>query len=146
MSTIAHTTEADLHDLLTRYPDLGYEGWRVHGTSETLHQESRKQLLQAHVALELCRRVFREPRFRQEYTGLQSAYHLKHVVESWDFAFVPTAPIGRRRRSPERPASAYNGVYVPESVAAAAGMLEGFVSTRRHPAAPGSVIDVLPQA
>ena len=112
--TMDHTN--DITDILEKYPNLGYDGWRIE-PDDRLFAERRRELKEASAALELCRRAFRDERFRKTYKGLQSDYRLKHAVETWDFDPKPGD-------EPSHPR--YNGVYVCSGVAVAAALLEGF--------------------
>jgi hypothetical protein len=111
----------DISCIIENYPDLGYDGWRIE-PDDRQFAERRRELEEASAALELCRRAFRDERFRKLHKGRQSDYRLKHLVETWDFEPAP----GARRPTPH-----YNGIYVCSGVAVAAALLEGFCVHRQ---------------
>ena len=127
------THQSEVTELLLKYPDICYLGWKTPRLTESQFQEERRRLVESQEALDLCRRVFRDPRFRKKYGGNRSSYGMKHFVESWGF-------------SPDRlrePGSAhYNGVYVCEGVAIAAALLEGFQCRSRSPLSPSCKVTV----
>lgn len=106
----------DIARVMAEHPDLGYDGWRIE-PDEQLFAERRRELSEAAAALDLCRRAFRDQRFRKLYKGRQSDYRLKHRVEVWNFDPKPDDFL----RGPR-----YNGIYVCSGVAVAAAFLEGF--------------------
>lgn len=54
----------DISCIIKNYPELGYDGWRIE-PDDRLFAERRRELREATSALELCRRVFRDERFRK---------------------------------------------------------------------------------
>jgi hypothetical protein len=110
----------DIDRVMRVCPELGRDGW-CNAWDRSRLAESRVALREAREALQLCRQVFRDRRFRKLYRGKQSDYCLKHVAEFWDLNFDP-------RAEPE-PVK-YNGVYVGSGVAVAAALLEGFTVHR----------------
>jgi hypothetical protein len=124
------TMKPDLESLLDKCPELGYTGWQTNRTSLRQHVEDRDKLRMAVREVELCRRMFRDPRFREARGGRRyTAYHLKHVAENWSFDANP------------EPEGHYN-FYVCQGSAAAAALLEGLTVVRQGVAGCGSIITV----
>ena len=119
MKTMNQTKDIGL--VMKNYPELGYDGWRIE-PDEQRFADCRRELQEAAAALDLCRRAFRDERFRKLHKGRQSDYRLKHLVETWDFEPAP----GARWPTPH-----YNGIYVCSGVAVAAALLEGFCVHRQ---------------
>jgi len=110
----------DIARVMAEHPELGYDGWRIE-PDDRLFAERRRELREATAALDLCRRVFRDQRFRKLYKGRHSDYRLKHRVEVWNFDPKPDDLL---------PSAPYNGIYVCSGVAVAAALIEGFTVVR----------------
>ena len=128
------TTAGEIEWLMLTHPTLCYQGWEAPQLTGERFLELREKLRLAFVPLDLCRRVFRDPRFLKKYRGRYSDYKLKHVVEFWEFDPTPTYPPPIQRH--------YNGHYVCQGVATAAAILEGFEVKRYSPTSYGSIITV----
>ena len=128
------TTSGEIEALMEDYPNLGYGGWRIPKHAEVEFLEQRKKLRAASIAMNLCRRVFRDPLFRKKFHGKYTDYKLKHVVEFWEFDPAPCYPPPVLRH--------YNGIYVCQGVAVAAALLEGFDVRQFSPTSFGSMITV----
>jgi hypothetical protein len=102
--------------VMAEHPELGYDGWRIEPDDREF-AERRRELSEAAAALDLCRRAFRDQRFRKLYKGRQSDYRLKHRVEVWNFDPKPDDFLRGQK---------YNGIYVCSGVAVATAFLEGF--------------------
>ena len=132
METIQPTTPETLGRLMETYPQLCATGWRQPKATESEFAALRDELSRSVDKVDLCRRMYRDPRFLQDWHGHRTAYHLKHIAETWDFEFDPDL-------FPHR--HCYNG-YVNQGIAAAAALLEEFEVTQEAPGAPGSFIAV----
>jgi hypothetical protein len=128
------TEKIKIDRLLRVHQSLCYGGFKALDMTPELFAESREKLQSSSTEIDLCRRVFREDRFKKRYAGKRSAYLLKHVAERWDF--------DENLRRPSEPYSHYNGIYVSQGSAAAAALLEGFEVSQIGLVGPGSVVSV----
>lgn len=127
------TTVAEINGLLATYPDLTYGGWRIRKRSAEAYSAAREKLRSAAVEIDLCRWMFRDPRFVQRYRGKQTAYRLKHVAERWEST---PGPLDRGEDF-----NRHNG-YICQGSAVAAALLEGLPVTRISVGGEGSVIAI----
>lgn len=128
------TTPSEISSLMADHPNLCYAGWKTPWLAGAEFLQRREELRAALTALDLCRRVFRDPRFRLQYHGQYTGYRLKHVVEFWELNPIPCDPPPAMRH--------YNGIYVCQGVAAAAAILEGFDVWQFKPRGADSLIRV----
>ena len=139
--TAPSNIKTDINELLEAQPELGYQGWRLPHLTNDEFAESRQLLARAIEPLNLCTRVFNDPRFMDKFKGVRGGYYLKHIVEVWDFNPSYSKSYGRRR--PKLIESReYNGLYVAEGVAVAAALIAGYVVERRASRGSGSLITV----
>ncbi len=117
---------------MAAYPDLCVSGWRQSNATDSEFAALRAELAQAVDKVDLCRRMYRDPRFLRTWHGIWSAYGFKHRAETWDFEYDPKLFPARR---------CYNG-YVCQGVATAAALLEGFTVIPHPAGSPGSDIAV----
>jgi hypothetical protein len=130
-------TKIAIAELLEAQPQLGYQGWRLPQLTDDEFAESRQLLARAIEPLKICSKVFRDSRFRTLHKGARNAYHIKHVIEFWDFS----PSYIRSGRYPEMVRkNVYNGIYIAEGVAVAAALIEGYQVERRSPLGSGSFI------
>jgi hypothetical protein len=122
----------ELDHLLRKNPSLCYDGVQAPYMTREFFETSRQKIKNALPEIELCRKVFREDRFKKQCVGKQTAYRLKHVVERWEF--------DEKARSLSATGMNYNGLYVSQGSAAAAALLEGFEVRCIGRGGPASVI------
>lgn len=139
--TVQSNIKTDINELLEAHADLCYHGWRCSDLAENDYAESRQLLARAIEPLRICSQVYRDPRFRALHKGARNAYHIKHVIEFWDFS----PSYIRSGRYPEMvQRNVYNGIYIAEGVAVAAALIEGYQVERRSPLGSGSFITFPP--